>query len=413
MEKTFLENISHIKDYSKPADYFSEAVFKDGKKNIAVVEKAISNVKAELDLRIEKHKKSSDKKDEFNPKDFWKCKQIKELEETLMDTFGFRSAIIEPFVEKYDVEKDVFESNTLNAYISNIDRYPIEGILTDKGFFDKSKSTYIHIVLSLGLMRKLEAEEIMAVLLHEFGHGIDPALVTISYTDTNVLTKYLTDRKSEFKKAEKERFHAFEEIGLVIFGVLFYMGIIQTISKLILPIINWIKDKFFTKEETSEEKIEKIKELIRKDKDKFTRIDMAEAYADNFARMYGYGPALVKALKKLSKPLNDSISRIEIEKDREVIIVEITTKTIKDEHKTKMHRIMALIKEYEEDIKNKTIPEKIRKQLEEDKKELEILLEEYTTNFTEFQNRVNKAIIDELRKKDKKKKKKEAKTESD
>ena len=50
--ESILENVISIKDYSNPVDYFSEAVFKDGKKSIEPVEKAIAAVKAELESQI-------------------------------------------------------------------------------------------------------------------------------------------------------------------------------------------------------------------------------------------------------------------------------------------------------------------------------------------------------------------------
>lgn len=388
------ENVIRLKDYSNPGDYFSEAVFKDGKKSVEAVEKAFEAIKAELELEIETQKKSRKKEDRFNPEKFFKHEVFKKLEDVLMDIFGFRSVIIEPLQEKYDRKNDEFESKMMNAFIYNMDRYPIEGLLTDKGFYDKSKSTYIHIILTLGIIRNLEANELTAVLLHEFGHGIDPALVTISYTDTNILTKYLTDRKDKLTDKEKERKKNLSRS--VILAIIYLLAFS-------IPIIwDWVSKRIFGKDKVREDKMKRIKYVIKKDKDKFNRIEMAEAYADNFARMYGYGPELMKALKKLNKENFKGLSRIKIEALRETVLLGITVSMIKDEHKTDIHRIKNLIKEYENDINDKKTPKKVKEQMEEDKKELELILKSYTEDFDEFQNLINKTLLEELDKKDKK-----------
>ena len=49
----------------------------------------------------------------------------------------------------------------------------------------------MEIWISLGLIKNLTSDEILAVLLHEFGHSIDPALIDIKYTETNILSKYI------------------------------------------------------------------------------------------------------------------------------------------------------------------------------------------------------------------------------
>lgn len=386
------ENVIRLKDYSNPGDYFSEAVFKDGKKSVEAVEKAFEAVKAELELEIETQKKSRKKVDRFDPEKFFKHNVFKKLEDVLMDIFGFRSVIIEPLQEKYDRKNDEFESKMMNAFIYNMDRYPIEGLLTDKGFYDKSKSTYIHIILTLGIIRNLEANELTAVLLHEFGHGIDPALVTISYTDTNILTKYLTDRKDKLTDKEKERK---KNLGESLIVSIIYLLVLT------LPILwDWFRKLIFGKDKVRKDKMKKIEYVIKKDKDKFNRIDMAEAYADNFARMYGYGPELMKALKKLNKENFKDLSRIKLESWRESALIHITIAMIKDEHKTDIHRIKNLIKEYENDINDKNIPKKVKEQMEEDKKELELILKSYTEDFDEFQNLINQTLIEELDRKE-------------
>src|SRR5699024_6241895 len=90
------------------------------------------------------------------------------------------------------------------------DRFPIQGLVTDKGFYDKSKSIRMNVYITLGIIKALTPEEITAALMHEFGHSIDPATVNISYVETNALAKYLTDRKGAINKQESK---ALKEIG--------------------------------------------------------------------------------------------------------------------------------------------------------------------------------------------------------
>lgn len=93
-------------------------------------------------------------------------------------------------------------------------------------------------------------------------------------------------------------------------------------------------------------------------------------------------------------------SRIKKEKARQDAIIYITQQMINDVHKTDIHRIRALLKEYDMDINDPNTPAAVKKQLQDDKAELEKVLDEYLNNFGEFQNRVNKVINDELIKKE-------------
>ena len=70
----------------------------------------------------------------------------------------------------------------------------------------------MEIWISLGLIKNLTSDEILAVLLHEFGHSIDPALIDIKYTETNILSKYITDRKKSLNKDENRIINKFRGI---------------------------------------------------------------------------------------------------------------------------------------------------------------------------------------------------------
>ena len=380
---------------------YTEAVFAGGKKSVEPIVEKIQKLKDILEEEVSEQKENSKtdgkgKKTKFDPVKFWRNPAWKELEDELVKIFGFRNVDIEPYQE-YIASKDIFESNILNCAVYNADRFPIDGLVTDSGFYDKSRSINITIIVSLGLLRNLDAEEVLGVFLHEFGHAIDPALVHISYTETNILSKYITDRKGSLTKHEKKAIENSDNKmkkhnvvpGLIILGILCVSGIAS--------LIDILKRKIIGKEKYIDKKIDKIRKAIAADKSTFDRQHYSEAFADNFARMYGYGPQLMSGLKKLSKDTDNMIrSRIKKERDRENFIIEMTIDLINDVHKTDIHRIRNLIKEYKNDLNDPNIPKEVKKQIQNDLDELEKVFNEYLNNFSDMQNRVNKVINEEL-----------------
>lgn len=369
-----------------PNDVFTEAVFIDGKETVKPIEESFQKIKDRLEKDI---KENGDK---FDPKKFWKSNVFKELENTLSDIFGFRYVSIQPFIEKYNVKNDEFESKEMNAFVYSNLRFPIDGLVTDKGFYDSTKSTVMEIHISLGLIKSLSAGELTAVLLHEFGHAIDPFINDIKYTEVNVLSKYLTDRENKIDKNEKKAVkHVEKVIGIKPGIISFITHIAPTYAK------NVLFGQFTSKNRKEKKSLDKIEKLLKTDTDKFDRVHSTEAYADNYARMYGYGPQLTKALSKMDKSYSDEInSRFKKEKLRCDMILLITKNSLKDVHKTDIHRIRALIGEYHNDINDPNTPEVVKKQMESDVKELEIILDDYLNNRGDFQNKVNKLINDEL-----------------
>ena len=389
-------SIDDINDDEKfSAILFSEAVFASGKETVKPLLDYIQKIKDELDNQIQAQEigqiEKRDGKDvkvvkEFDPTKFWKNQLFKELENEISKIFGFRYVSINPYIEKYLSEEKVFESKIMNCEVYKSDRFPIDGLVTDKGFYDSTKSMVMNIYISLGLLKDLTAAEILAVFLHEFGHSIDPALTTIQYTEVNILSKYLTDRKTSLSKEEKKFLNKRK------FNIFTYMANIANNIK-----FN-IFDIFFGNKRT-DKRLEKIRQMVENDKDKFNRQSNIEAFADNFARMYGYASPLMSGLKKCDKSMDDRLrSRFKREKARQKAILSITEETLKDVHKTNLHRIHALVKEYKNDLKDPNISNEVKSQLREDMKELEIILNSYMNDFDEFQNTVNKVIHEELSK---------------
>lgn len=375
-----------LADPNPMLNVFTEAYFTDGKKTMEPIVKAFQNLKDLLDLSIK------EKKAKFHPKEFVRSLKFKELEDALHAAFGFRNIEIYCSNELYDAKHDTFEINSLNCYTYPSWRFPIEGLVTDKGFYDKSRSINTSVTITLGLLRKLSAEECVGVLLHEIGHNLDPALVDINYVATNVYSKYLTDRQGKITDKEKKALEN-ETTGIIEILAILGVGIIAVIAQCIA---NAIGRAMFDKEKA----IAAIKQRLRKD-GRFSRQTNQEAFADNFARMYGFGPALVSASNKIDKYYEKRRnSRFKKEKDRQRAIANIVQASIGDVHKTDVHRIHSLIREYEADLKDPTIPERVKKDIREDLEEVKKVLESYLKDRTEFENRVNQLILDELERAD-------------
>lgn len=402
------EQFSVGKDLPSQVDYFSEAVFQDGKKTVEPLLKCfeacrnllLDEIKAVEDSEKANKNDSQIKVKQFNPKAYWKNKVWKDLEDQVVKIFGFRYCEINPYQEKYISKEKMFESRELNCMVGHPDRFPIEGLVTDKGFYDKSHSSVMYIYVSLGLLKDLEPDEILAVFLHEFGHSIDPALTTITYAKTNILSKYLTDRKGSLTKAEKKLFkeNKLSETAIFLF---FFLGLWALLYGWATGLFDIIfgKKKDKNKGISEESAMKKIRAAIKKDKELFDRKNFSEAFADNFARMYGYGAVIMRSLHKLSKHNEEIINNwTKKEKMRQAMIVEMTMNALKDVHRTDIHRIHSLIREYKNDIEDPNTPPMIKKALQEDLDELVKVLDMYTNNFSEFQNKINKAIDEELTK---------------
>lgn len=393
-------------------EFFSEAVFADGKKTVEPILAAITNCKNILGEEIKKvdettklHKTNkSIEVYKFDPKKYWKNKAWKDLEDSIMKVFGFRYCEVNPYIEKYISKVNDFESRELNCAVYHADRFPIEGLVTDKGFYDETHSTTMMIYITLGLIKDLEADELLAVLLHEFGHTIDPALTSITYAKTNVLSKYLTDRTGSLTNAEKKALGKkkdnFAIILCAILGAYIAGGLVA--------LFKFIYEKIIGKEKIEEKRLQSIKKAVQNEKEEFNRQQFSEAFADNFARMYGYGAVLARALSKLSKHIEGMIlstSWGKKESKRRDFITSMTIDALQDVHKTDIHRVRSLIKEYKADIADPTTPPQVKKYLESDLKELESVLELYLNDFSEFQNKVNRTINDALIEKEERAKK--------
>ena len=277
-------------------------------------------------------------------------------------------------------------------------RFPIDGLVTDKGFYDTTHSLNIEIGITLGLLHEFSAEEVLAILLHEIGHGVDPAVMDIRYTQINILSKYLTDRKGSLTDEEKKYQKNFLMAEIVLLGIIVLLA---GICELAVRAWDWIKQLVIGKEKLQQQKLDRLKKLITKD-GRFTRQAHSEAFADNFSRMYGYGAHLASSFKKFEDAFVKKLeARYSRETRRENAILSIVESSLKGVHKTDVHRIHSLIREYKGELEDPNTPPAVKKNLKSDMEEVEKILDQYMNSYSDLRNRINKLIYDELNRLDK------------
>ena len=387
-----------LNQYIDDEMYYTEAVFDNGRKKVEPIIKAFENVKIEFDRIDDKANKEKKKWEKF-----WKSQVFKDLEDSVCKVFGFRDAQIEPHDQVYFFQPNV---RIMNAYVWSNKRFPIDGLVTKNGFYDSTHSIRMQIILTLGIIQELSATEMTAVLIHEFGHAIDPALVDINYHDTNVLSKYMMDRKGALNKIEEKEAEKKGIIKIIADAFNRNKEKAQSLSAPaeshkgpIQAILDFITGGAYTTLRTKS-LLAEIKLNLKSDKDEFDRVTNSEAFADNFARMYGLGADLMSGLRKVSAGTDNYIAdHHKLEIGRQKAIINMTLDMIHDVHKTDIHRIYSLLKEYQADINDPNIPAETKKALKEDMMNLKAVLDEYQNNFTDAQNRVNQLLSEELKKK--------------
>ena len=388
-----------LNQYISEEMYYTEAVFDNGRKKIQPVINHFKDVKFELEKTINPNNKDKEK---YN--NFWKCQAFKDLEDSIKDIFGFRDIVIYTNDYVYSVNTKV---RVMDAQVATTKRFPIDGLVSKDGFYDKTHSIRMDMLLSYGIIEGLEPEELTAVMLHEIGHGLDPAWFDIKYHEANALSKYMLDRKGALNKVEEKEASKKGLIGII--GSLLHREKSEPMKEstdnevgkkgFLQSILDFLTGGKYT-EGKIDKLLSKIRAAIRSDKDDFSRFGNPEVFADNFARMYGLGGPLMSGLKKMSG-VDDTLSRSRYAKelDRQKAIADMTMGMIKDVHKTNIHRIYALMKEYQDDLNNPKIATNVKKAIREDMITLRDVLNEYQNNFSDMQNRINKLLNEEMKKK--------------
>ena len=373
-------------------ELFTEAVFNDGRKKLKPVIEYLQMLQDELNYE------TGDKDggvSRFRPVVFLKNKLWKELEISLSEIFGFKNVTIIPSKERY-VGKGRFTTRTVSVYTYCTWRYPIQGIVTDNGFYDKTKSIEVKMVFTLGMLKLLTAEELTACILHELGHNIDPAIVDIRYISANKISDYLVGRKT------KQEVPDLDDKGFGFFDIIKFMAAAAFLPiTMIVVFVSHIMKSLASKTKL----LKIVKKIVSSDNKNFSMNKNVEAFADNFARMYGFGPELISALSKIDNyvtgeaGLSTKKSFFLREKERQRLLVEMIRTSIEDEHSTTITRAASLIKEYEDELKDPDMPEKTKKNIQEDMDRLKDVLNEYVNHKDSFIQSIRTMMYEEIKKK--------------
>lgn len=389
----FTEQFDLGKSLDPNVNIFTEAVFANGRQKLQPIVEIIKKLQTELNALTGPAVQTT----VFSAESFVRNKLFKDLEFKLIDIFGFKHVRFIHTNEKY-IGNGQFESRKLSAYTIPSWRYPIDGLITDSGFYDKTKSIELDVTISLAMLRNFTAEEVVGVFLHELGHNIDPSLVDIKFVKTNRLVSYIegTDptKKSEYGEGPIVE----QEPGLkmsLLEIILSFVGGIGIIMYLIRK-----HQAFLNK--SMQDRINQVLNFIRKDNRVFSSTTNMEAFADNFARMYGFGAEFIAALEKIEK--NDQsiyhygkkMSTLQREADRQEYIISFTIDMMKDSHGDNLMRTANLIKEYENDLADPSIPPKVKQNIQSDLDKIKIVLDMYLNHKDEFIRNLNRQVYKEL-----------------
>nr|DAR89229.1 MAG TPA: peptidase [Caudoviricetes sp.] len=378
-------------------DFFTEAVFTAGREKMAPIVECFRNIQNELNMQTKDNVRG---RYEFNPNTFIKNNLWKELEFKLCDIFGFKNVSIQHLIEEYQ-GNGKFDTGILNAYTYPTWRYPIDGLVTENGFYDKTKSIELTVVLFLGVFKVMTPEELTALFLHELGHNVDPALVDIKFIATNKVSDYLAGDESstnarirDLESSEPSFMDIFKAILLLLF-------VMTGVGAMVFLIYQFLKT-LFTNEDSL---IESIRKAIADNTKAFNMSTSTEAFADNFARMYGFGTDLISALNKIEEfyenedELGEKKSFFYLEKARQGEIAEIVKMCMEDVHNTNIARAIALVKEYEKELQDPNMPAKVKKNLQDDMLSLQKVIDAYVDHKDDFTKRLRTAMYEELLKK--------------
>ena len=378
-------------------DFFTEAVFTAGREKMAPIVECFRNIQNELNAQTKENFRG---RYDFNPDTFIKNTLWKDLELKICDIFGFKNVSIQHLIEGYR-GNGKFDTGVLNAYTYPTWRYPIDGLVTENGFYDKTKSIELTVVLFLGIFKVMTPEELTALFLHELGHNVDPALVDIKFIATNKVSDYLAGDENSTNARIKDLESTEPGLMDIIKSILLLLLVIFPLGAIVILIYHFLKTLFTD----GDSLIESIRKAIAENTKSFNMSTSTEAFADNFARMYGFGTDLISALNKIEEfyEIEDGIgekkSFFYLEKARQREIAEFVKMSMEDVHNTNIARAIALVKEYEKELQDPNMPANVKKNLQDDMLSLQKVIDTYVNHKDDFTRRLRTAMYEELLKK--------------
>ena len=286
---------------------------------------------------------------------------FKDLENEFNRVFGFHSTVLDFVYTRLGVgnynkgkngDESGYDYGAVNAWTYVGQRYYIDGLLSEeRGFYDSTHSLNFHMEIYPHAFIALTSRELLAVILHEVGHNLDPALVDIGYKDTNELVNYLGNKTTDE--------HVYRWIKLHLEDIPFVGPLVALFRTAIGGTKNY------------EDRLKKSTENQLNLNKGWNYTNNIEAFADNIPRMYGLGKDLISGLVKIGEELDEnegySFSYLENLRQNEILSCMAAMADMNEEHGTIIHRIKSLLMEYDKELADPKIPKQLRKRIQEDR----------------------------------------------
>lgn len=353
---------------------------------------------------------------DYRNKDILDDSELLNLRKNIQDAFGF------------DLVDVSFEFSTIpNAYtiatsvqVDTFAKMKDLTVTTKDGIKFKKEAKYVTlIVIFTGLILNpiLTDEEVTAVLLHEIGHNFTSAVLPpvaivtkfalFVYLLTNMYSLLIVFIASETGIRANANFKDFlakkaprlkgllDAIGV---GFSIYKDFIMEILRsldILVTLVNppiALLTKIFN---LTRIKFGNVVGLLNTSTAQIRYSD--EQFADSFASMYGYGPALARCLEKMQDTPTYAADKIIYQIPLLANLYELFNAPLyflfygTDEHPEHIARIKHIMDNIETDLKDKKVSPAMQKRLKKDFVEIKAKLKEYETK----SNTANSSITDD------------------
>nr|DAW63328.1 MAG TPA: hypothetical protein [Caudoviricetes sp.] len=311
---------------------------------------------------------------------------FKDLENEFNNVFGFHSTVLD-FVYTFagvgnynqgkDGDRSGYDYGMINAWTYVGQRYYIDGLLSeDGGFYDSTHSLNFHMEIYPHAFVALTSRELLAVILHEVGHNLDPALVDIGYQETNELVNYLGNKTTDE--------HVYRWIKLHLEDIPLLGPFIAAFRTAVSGTKNY------------EDRLKKATENQLNLNQGWNYSNSIEAFADNIPRMYGLGKDLISGLVKIGDDMDAvegwSFSYLENLRQNEILACMAAMADMNEEHATIIHRIKSLLMEYDKELADPKLPAPLRKRIQEDRDGVNALLQQLLNSPNEVKRKAYNII---------------------
>ena len=250
----------------------------------------------------------------------------------------------------------------------------------------------------------LDAEETLAILLHEIGHGMEASLFRLiaNLNPTSLvgalIGELLSDKYAKIRQDFEDKvIDSNPIVKTILVSMSAYMDGVSAAMNLwgmnVKAVIKFLKN---TVKRITDTKFG-IASFIASSVSGYA----SEKYADSFATAYGYGPALSRALQKLN--MNKGSASIEqVIYDIPVVnwwydLNKLSVRVIAgliDVHPSEPSRVMAQLNKLKRDAKDPQLDPRVKKELEKDINDIETFINKYYLEINTDDNK--KAIFSHL-----------------